>query len=222
MQIELLYRPSQTIARVRLDAGESVVAESGALVGMTPDVAVETFGAGLLGGLRRLLGGETVARVRFRAGTEGAEVLLAPPLVGDVSLLDVGTKAWCVRSGAYVASAEGVEIEPRGASVSSWIAGVGATVLETKGIGPLLVAGLGALEPLEVDGRLIVDHGHVLAWETSLSISPTKSTAGWLSTLLSAEGRMCSFEGKGTVLVQSRNAQEYARSVGSRLSPREG
>ena len=35
MNVELLYKPSQTLGRVRLGPGESITAESGAMVGFS-------------------------------------------------------------------------------------------------------------------------------------------------------------------------------------------
>jgi uncharacterized protein (AIM24 family) len=50
MQVEILYRPSYSVARVTLDRGEEIQAESGAMVGMSPNIMMETEAAG---GFRR-------------------------------------------------------------------------------------------------------------------------------------------------------------------------
>ena len=41
MQIDVMYRPAHSLARVLLPHGESIVAESGAMVGMTPNVQAD-------------------------------------------------------------------------------------------------------------------------------------------------------------------------------------
>ena len=42
MQVEVLYRPSYSVARVSLGRNEKIQAESGAMVGMSPDIEMET------------------------------------------------------------------------------------------------------------------------------------------------------------------------------------
>ena len=48
MQVNLLYKPSQTLAQIWLAPGESVVADSGAMVGMSTNVVVETQAGGIM------------------------------------------------------------------------------------------------------------------------------------------------------------------------------
>ncbi len=64
MKVEILFRPSYSIAKVLLDPNEGVVAESGAMVGMSTDLQVETKMRGdLLQSLARsVLGGESFFR----------------------------------------------------------------------------------------------------------------------------------------------------------------
>ncbi len=61
MKVEILFRPSYSIAKVLLDPNEGIIAESGAMVGMSNDVQVETkMRGGLLQSLARsVLGGES-------------------------------------------------------------------------------------------------------------------------------------------------------------------
>ncbi|MEM5776305.1 MAG: AIM24 family protein, partial [Anaerolineaceae bacterium] len=69
MQTEILYRPSYSIARVNLSANETIRTESGAMVGMSAGVTIETkMQGGLLKSLARsVLGGESFFVNTFRA-----------------------------------------------------------------------------------------------------------------------------------------------------------
>ncbi|MBC7173508.1 MAG: AIM24 family protein, partial [Polyangiaceae bacterium] len=58
MQIDIGYRPGQSMARVTLAPGESVIAESGAMIGMSTNVQMQTTSGGVLSGLKRMIGGE--------------------------------------------------------------------------------------------------------------------------------------------------------------------
>ena len=52
---EILYKPSYSLAVLDMERGEEIVAESGAMVSMSPGISIETStrGGGLLGGLAR-------------------------------------------------------------------------------------------------------------------------------------------------------------------------
>ena len=90
------------------------------------------------------------------------------------------------------------------------------------GILPAIVGSFGALEPVVVNGDLIIDTGHLVAWEAHLQYKVTKATDGWIDSWLSGEGLVCHFSGQGYVYVQSRSTGEYGQTVGALLPPREG
>lgn len=220
MQVNLLYRPSQTLAQVWLASGESIVAESGAMVGMTTNVAVQTQSGGIISGLKRIFGGESFFRNTFTAqGTQG-EVLFATPLCGDMAIVDVGARQWCVQNSSYVASSPGVSIETKSGGLKSFFSGAGFFVLGTAGEGRMIIGAFGALEAVEVKGSMVVDTGHVVAWDATLGYAIERAGSGWVSSLLSGEGLVCTFTGTGTVFIQSRNAAEYGQNVGAMLPAR--
>jgi uncharacterized protein (TIGR00266 family) len=217
MQINVLYRPSQALAQVWLASGEAISAESGAMVGMTPNVTMQTQSGGLMGGLKRMFGGESFFRNTFTAQGGQGEVLFATPLCGDIVVLECGAKQWSMQSGAFVACATSVQVATKSGGGRGFFGGVGLFILETSGAGQVLVGGFGALDAVE---SMVIDTGHVVAWESSLTYSVGKSAGGWVASFLSGEGLVCTFQGRGTVYLQSRNASEYGRSMGGRLPPR--
>lgn len=203
-----------------LASGESISAESGAMVGMTPNVTMQTQSGGLMGGLKRMFGGESFFRNTFTAQGGQGEVLFATPLCGDIVVLECGAKQWSVQNGAFVACATSVQVATKSGGGRGFFGGVGLFILETSGAGQVLVGGFGALDTVEVDGSMVIDTGHVVAWESSLTYSVGKSAGGWVASFLSGEGLVCTFQGRGTVYLQSRNASEYGRAMGARLPPR--
>ena len=82
MEFDIRYRPAHTLARVTLQVGETIVAESGAMVGMSPNMDMKTSAGGLKKGLKRLFGGESFFRNEFSPQGGPGEVLLAPALCG--------------------------------------------------------------------------------------------------------------------------------------------
>lgn len=222
MQVNLLYRPSQSLAQCWLAPGESVVAESGAMVGMSTNVAMQTQSGGIMSGLKRMFGGESFFRNTFTAQGGQGEVLFATPLCGDMALLDVGQRQWCIQSSAYVACSQSVDVKTRSGGLKGFFSGAGLFILETSGYGQLIIGAFGALEQMVVDGSMVVDTGHLAAWESTLQYKVGKSGSGWVASFLSGEGLVCHFEGQGVVYLQSRNASEYGQTIGGMLPARQG
>ncbi len=221
MQVNLLYRPAQSLAQVWLQNGESVMAESGAMVGMSTNVQMQTQSGGLLKGLKRMFGGESFFRNTFTAYNGNGEVLFATPLCGDMAVLDVGYKQWHVQNSAFVACSPSVDVKTRSGGFKGLFSGAGIFLLETQGQGQMVIGAFGALEQIQVDGSMVIDTGHLAAWESTLTYKVGKSGSGWIASWLSGEGLVCHFEGQGIVYLQSRNAAEYGATIGGMLPPRQ-
>jgi len=221
MQIDLQHRPSQAMAHVVLLSGEAVMAESGAMVGMTPNVDIQTGSGGLMKGLKRMFGGESFFRNTFTASGGVGEVYLAATLPGDLAVFDVGPRGYYLQSHAYVASTTGVDVDTRLGGFKTFFAGDGLFVLKTQGQGKLIAGAFGAMEQVDVRGEYIVDTGHLVAWEDTLQFKITKAADGWIASWLSGEGLVCHFTGHGSLWVQTRNPSEYGQALGRRLPPRE-
>jgi uncharacterized protein (TIGR00266 family) len=225
MQIDVMYRPAHSLARVLLPPGESIVAESGAMVGMSPNVQMQTQSqGGLMGGLKRMFGGESFFRNTFTAQAGPGEVLLAHALCGDMIVLDMTQAGYFVQSSSFIASTGNVNIETKVGGFRSFFAGEGVFVLKATAVGPgqMLVGAFGGVEQLNCDGNLVIDTGHLVAWDATLTYSVGKSGSGWIASFLSGEGLVCHFTGQGRIWIQSRNPTAYGQTVGKLLPPRSG
>lgn len=220
MQINILYRSSQTIAQCWLAPGESLLAESGAMMGMSTNVQMTTQAGGMMKGLKRMFGGESFFRNTFTAHGGNGEVLLTTPLCGDMTVLECGASQWMIQNSAYVGSSTGVDVQTQG-SLRGVFSGAGLFVLATQGQGQCIVGSFGAIEPIQVNGELVIDTGHLVAWQSHLQYRITKAAAGWIDSFLSGEGLVCHFSGQGVVYVQSRSTTEYGTTIGGLLPPRE-
>jgi uncharacterized protein (TIGR00266 family) len=220
MQVNILYRSSQTMAQCWLAPGESLTAESGAMMGMSTNVAMTTQSGGLAAGFSRLFGGESFFRNTFTAQGGKGEVLLSTPLCGDMVVLECGATQWMVQNSAYVGSSAGVDVQTQG-SMKGLFSGAGLFTLATHGQGQCIVGSFGAIEPISVAGEMVIDTGHLVAWESHLQYKVTKAASGWIDSWLSGEGLVCQFTGQGTIYVQTRSTSEYGSTVGALLPPRE-
>jgi uncharacterized protein (TIGR00266 family) len=219
MQVNVLYRPSQTVAQCWLQPGEALMAESGAMMGMSTNVNMQTQSGGFLKGLKRMFGGESFFRNTFVAQGGQGEVLLTTPLCGDMTVLDVGQYQWKMANSAFIASSSTVDVASQG-TFKGILSGAGMFILGTQGQGQCIVGSFGAIEPMMIQGEMIIDTGHLVAWDANLQYTVTKaSQSGWIASWLSGEGFVCHFKGHGMVYMQSRNAQEYGSTVGAMLPP---
>lgn len=91
MNVDIRYRPSYSLAMVTLDPGESIQVESGAMVGMSPGLEMQTEASGgLLKSLgRKMFGGESFFLNTYTGSSPGDSVALAPPLPGDVAVIEM-------------------------------------------------------------------------------------------------------------------------------------
>ncbi len=232
MQIDIGYRPAHAMARVALAPGEAILAESGAMVGMSTNVQMQTGmqnkGGGLLGGLlkgmKRLLAGESWFRNTFTAMGGPGEVLLAHALCGDMHVLDMNPQGYFLTSGSFIASSPSVEINTKLGGMKSFFSGEGMFVMQatSQQPGQLVIGAFGGVQELVCDGNLVIDTGHLVAWDASLTYKVGKSGGGWIASFLSGEGLVCHFQGQGRIWIQTRNPVEYGGTIGAMLPPRKG
>jgi len=207
MQIEILYRPSYSMARVQLKEGETLRAETGAMVGMK-GVQVETR---MQGGFFRSLArtafaGESFFINTFRVKENGGEVLLAPTLPGDIFSMELNNEAYFVQSGSFLASAEDVETDTKWSGARTFFSGEGLIMLRCSGTGMLLLSSYGAIHELTLaEGETFtVDTGHLVAFSEKIGFE-LRTAGGLKSTLLGGEGLVVDLRGPGKVMLQTRS-----------------
>lgn len=154
--------------------------------------------------LRRFLGGETLFVNEFW-GPSGGEVVLAPKLSGHIiqKTLD-GTRTLFVQTGGYLASTVDVDTRLRFGGLRTLFGGEGLVLLQCSGTGDVFVNSYGGITEVPVDGKLIVDTGHIVAFDGALDFR-VRSIGGAKSFFFSGEGLVCEFQGRGSVFIQSRN-----------------
>lgn len=211
MKSEILYPGAFPLVRVDLASGETVKAESGAMVAASPTIAVESkMEGGFLGALsRKLLSGEKFFFQTLRAARGAGEVLLAPTVPGDIVIIELdGVNEYLVQKDGFLAGAESVKIESQMQSLGrGLLGGEGLFILKISGQGQLILNSFGAIHKVELkpDQEYIVDNAHLVAWTATTSYAIERAAAGWIASFTSGEGFVCRFRGPGVVYIQSRN-----------------
>ncbi len=207
MQIEIMYRPSYSLAVAKLSSNERIRAEAGAMVSMSGGVNIETKAeGGILKSLgRAVLGGESFFQNFFVAPAQGGEVTLAPELPGDVMLIELRGQRLMIQAGSYMASENGVDLTAK-ISVKAFMSAEGISMLEASGTGKLLVSSYGAIFDRTIGSgeKYIVDTTHLVAFDATMGVLP-KTVGGIKSTLFSGEGFVVELTGPGTIYMQTRS-----------------
>ncbi len=212
MQTDILYRPSFSLAVVRLEPYERIQAEGGAMVSMTPGFQIETKARGgvLKSLIRSAVGGESFFMNSYTAPAEGGEITLAPALPGDVAVQALNQETLLVQSGSYVASSEGIEVDTKWGGAKTFFAREGLILLKCQGSGSLILSSYGAIHALTLAAGQthVVDTGHLVAFDEGVDFKVRK-VAGWKSTLFSGEGLVVDLTGPGQVLMQTRSEDAF-------------
>ena len=208
MQVEVLHRPSYSLARVRLASAEVLLAEPGAMVGMSTGMLIETkMRGGLLQSLARsALGGESFFTNIFRAPGSGGEVLLAPSLPGDIFSYELNNNTYLVQSGSFLGSSESITTDTKWSGARTFFGGEGLIMLRCTGVGALILSSYGAIYEMDLlaGQGYTVDTGHLVAFSSEVNFR-VRPAGGLKSTLLGGEGLVVDLQGPGKILLQTRS-----------------
>ena len=207
----------------RLEQGETIMMESGAMVFMQD---VELQGnlnskqkglGGLLGAIgRSLTSGESMFITSATGKSDEAIVGIAPSVPGKIVKLEVGGYVqYRLNTGACVCCDNDVAYEMKSQDISkAFFSGTGGLfVMETTGTGDIFVSAFGDILELEVtpEKPLVIDNEHVVAWDSSLEYHI--EVASGIIGFTSGEGLVNKFSGSGKVLIQTRNIHSLANQL---------
>ena len=193
---------------VPLQPGQELQAEPGAMLYMAGDVAMESkLSGGLLGGLKRMVAGESLFMTRFVARSAG-QVAFAAPHPGQLKRLDLdGRWAWLCQRDSFLCATQAIEVSVAftkrfGAGL---FGGEGFILERLSGTGTVFIhAGGNFVEFDLVPGQQIrVDTGCIVAFEDSVAYD-IQFVGGFKNVLFGGEGLfLAKMTGPGKVYLQS-------------------
>lgn len=209
MRYEIVGQPSYSLLEVKLDPGEKVVAEAGAMAWMSSNIKTETTAkGGFFAGLKRaLLSGESFFQNTYSAERGPGEVGLAPGAPGDIVPYPMERGELLLEKGAYLASTEGISCDAKWQGLKGFF-NEGLFALRVTGTGLLFFNAYGIIEEVDVRGEYVVDNGYAVAWEPSLDFH--LSRARKIRSFLFSDQILLRFRGRGKLWVQTRNPQSLA------------
>jgi len=217
MQVDIRNRPSFANLLVQFQPGDRIIAEAGAMATMSSNVEMKTrLNGGFFGALaRRFLGSESIFINEFSASSAG-EMVITQAFPGDMVCTELRGNTLFLQPGAFVACEPGVRLALGWAGIRSWIAGEGLFRLKLSGNGRLWFGAYGAIFDREITGEHIVDSGHLVAYEPSISIN-VGMAGGIFTSFFSGEGLITRVRGQGKIYMQSRSFDGLAAWTNAHL-----
>ncbi len=210
---EILHQPAFALAVVKMQAEQSIQAESGAMVSMSANIELQSqMKGGVWGALKRAAGGESAFVSTFTARGAAGEVTFAPGNPGDIAAIEMSNQLFYVQASSYLAGDVSLNVDTRWGGAKSFFGGEGLFVLQVTGTGLLLLSSFGAIhrKQLAPGERYVVDTGHLVAWEGTTQYTLRKAATGFFQSMVSGEGVVAEFTGPGELLIQTRNLAAFA------------
>lgn len=203
MQYEIKGTPFPVV-ECRLDANEQMITERGSMVWMSPNMEMETTGAG---GFSRLFSGESIFQNLYTARGGPGLIAFGSSFPGKIAVVDVSKGSWIFQKSAFLASESSVSLSIH------FKKKLGTALFGGEGFIMQKLSGNG-LAFVEIDGELIeyklgsgdqivVDTGNVAGFSEGvhMDIVPVK---GLKNKLLGGEGLFNTvLNGPGTVWLQT-------------------
>ena len=108
MKYEIKNQP-YTVLTLKMEQGEQVKCQSGAMAWMTPGIEMQTQTGGLGGMFKKALVGESLALNNYTANQAG-ELTLAKKVPGDIMMLDISKAPIIAQKTAFLAATPGVNM----------------------------------------------------------------------------------------------------------------
>jgi uncharacterized protein (TIGR00266 family) len=210
-QIPYRVEHSPAYASLVLDvpANKTVMVEASAMAAMDTCMTMKSkVQGGLMKGVGRMLGGESLFINEFTAEGTNGELYISPGVPGDVQHYYVTQECnLMVQSSAFVACTPGIEIDTKFQGFKGFFSGESLFLLKARGDGDFWFSSYGAIIEIPIAGDYIVDTGYIVAFEDTLKYSVENigglSFKSLKTGIFGGEGFVCRFSGEGRLWIQS-------------------
>lgn len=225
MLYEVHNRPLPVLV-CKLNQGESVECQKGAMSWMTPTISMQTGlgsgGKGVLGALGKMaksaVTGESIFRNTYTATGGPGEIAFASTFPGDIIAFDVGQTQLIAQKSAYFANTPGVQMElafTGGKKVGGILGGEGLIMQKFTGTGTVF---------LEIDGcvynyvlgpgeSMLIDTGYLAAMEATCTMD-VETVKGLGNVLAGGEGLFnTKVTGPGKIWLQTMPSIALANAI---------
>ncbi len=218
----------QTVPAVEftLNRGESLYTQSGAMTWMSSEINLETStNGGIMKGLGRLLGGESLFMNVYTATGDNQKIAFASTVPGGILNINLTSDhpGLIVQKGAFLCAEPTVDLKVafRKKLSAGLFGGEGFILEEISGTGNafLEVDGDQIIKELQPGEIIKVDTGNVVAFEKTVQYE-IETVKGVKNVMFGGEGIFLTrLVGPGKVILQTQNFNDFANRIIS-LMPR--
>lgn len=203
---------------ITLENGERICAEAGAMVNMSGNMQMHTnMKGGLLGGLKRVVSGESLYLTEFTTDGGNGFVSFAGNVPGKIVPITLNSNEFIAQKDAFLCSEEGVHLEVAFTKRirSGFFGGEGFILQRLSGEGKAFLHCAGDVFEMDLaPGEVVkVETGLVVGFESTVSYDI--AFAGGVKTVVfGGEGLfLTTLRGPGKVIMQSLDIAKLASSL---------
>lgn len=206
----------------QLEAGESVICESGAMSWMSPNLEMETSGGGAGKVFGRMFSGEGMFQNRYTARKGAGMIAFASKFPGDIRAVEITRDSPVIcQKGAFLASTEGVELSVAFQQKFSTglFGGEGFIMQKLSGNGTAFIEIDGSTIEynLEPGQQMLIDTGYLAMMDATVKMEIQK-IKGLKNVMLGGEGLFNTLvTGPGRVVIQTMPISGFAAFIASLL-----
>ena len=201
----------------RLNSGEVMVSQAGAMGWMSENIIMDTnMKGGLMGGLGRMFSGESLFLNTFTSSKEPGTIAFPSSFPGKILALELKAgESIIAQKDAFLASEEsvGLEVYFKRKLAAGLFGGEGFILQKITGPGIVFLEMDGHIEEYDLEpGEVVkVDTGHVAMFEQSVSFD-IETIKGMRNVLFGGEGLfLTTLTGPGKVYLQTMPIQNLDR-----------
>ncbi len=205
-------------AIVKMESGQGVYCEGGAMSWMTQGIEMKTEGGGLGKMFGRALSGESLFRNHYVAKQSG-EIAFASSFPGDIRAYELNGNSIIAQKGSFLASDEGVEMSVffQKKIAGGFFGGEGFIMQKFTGNGTVLIEIDGSAKEYELAAgeKMIVDTGYLVAMDATCSLDVVM-VKGVKNMFLGGEGLFNTVvTGPGKIVLQTMPISKTAQVIGT-------
>ncbi len=202
-----------------VEAGETLITESGAMSWMTPNMKMETTSNGGIGkALGRMFSGDTLFQNRYTAQGGSGQIAFASSFPGSIKAFEIAPgKDMIVQKSAFLASESTVQLSVffQKKAGAGFFGGEGFIMQKLSGQGTVFVEidGYAVEYDLAAGQSMVVDTGYLAAMESTCSMEIV-SVPGVKNMLFGGEGIFNTVvKGPGKILLQTMPVNVVAGAI---------
>lgn len=217
MQYKIIGEPLPVV-QCDLQSGETMIAESGAMSWMTPNMKMETVSGGLGKMFGRMVSGETLFQNRYTAQGGNGMITFASSFPGSIRPVSISPgNELVIQKSAFLASEAGVQLSVffQKKFGSGLFGGEGFIMQKLSGNGMVFleIDGYAVEYDLEAGQQMVIDTGYVAAMSSTCKMD-IQTVPGVKNALFGGEGIFNTVvTGPGKIVLQTMPINTVASAI---------